>query len=102
MPLLENFVAAELLAPDREGDVAPAVAVIKVNFEGDLAKSLSGLALIGLLVSGVKTIDCAALAWHDRFSLPEMTPLCRRRLDSQYQLRVLGTVFLAASYAGPY
>ena len=63
--LLEDLVAAELVASHGGGHVAPVGAVVQVNVEVGVAEYRCRVAQGGPFDRGVGTLDGAALAGHD-------------------------------------
>ena len=73
-PLLEDLVAAELVAPDGSGDVAPPGAAVQADAEGGLAEDGDGVLEGGAFARSVRALDASALAGHDRIALSEVPP----------------------------
>ena len=73
-PFLEDLVAAELVAPDGGGDVAPEGAGVQVHVERGLAEGGEGVAQGGAFVRREGAFDDAALAGHDRAARSVMAP----------------------------
>ena len=67
-PFLEDLVAAEFVAPDVGGDVAPVGAVVEVDVVGGLAEVGDGVAEGFSFGGGVGALGRLALAGHDGFA----------------------------------
>ena len=78
-PLLEDPVAAEPVAPDGGGDVAPEGAVVEIHVEGRRAEGGEGVGQGGALFGGVVAFDGAALAGHYGAAGAEVAPAGGKR-----------------------
>ena len=73
-PFLEHLVAAELVAPDGGGDVAPEGAGVQVHVERGLAEGGEGVAQGVAFLRREGAFDDAALAGHDRAARSVVAP----------------------------
>ena len=73
-PLLEHLVAAEFVAPDVGGDVAPEGVGVQVDVEGGVAQGGEGGGEGGAFFRGVGAFGGAALAGHDGAAGAEVAP----------------------------
>ena len=78
-PFLEDLIAAEPVAPDGGGDVAPEGAVVEIHVEGRGTEGGEGVGQGGALFGGAVAFDGAALAGHDGAAGGEVAPAGGKR-----------------------